>query len=495
LLLEIAEVEENVVLIDPSEFAFRYIENANVIQFFQAAGVNLDLFYRLLWRHVLVVELLRKRFRLAQSNDSAGFLDQINQWVKFNPGRKAAMDYLRRWGEKFWETSEVRARELTSKFEQELSAHLSVPAGLVSLGAKGAERLESAERAEIVSRGNEVVNGIQIRELREVISLIGEKVFNDGKVKYFVVIDKLDENWAKAETRYRLIRALIEEIRSFRALSNVKILCALRHDLLLEVLDATRDEGFQEEKFQDYYLQIRWSQADLVRLLDLRVKQLYRRHQRSLDIGISDILPTVKRGRPEPATYIIQRTLSRPRDAIAFVNECLRLAEDRERISWKVIRAAEGRYSDRRLKALQYEWRTHYPSIDFIIDVLREAPSTFSRNQIQQDRVDQATLSCAQLEVSEDPCVKIAHEFLNPASKKTGKDFLNESLRVLYKVGLIGVRFRKNEPVSWAFSHEDELSAGDVKRAISYHVHKMGWRGLGTRIISSDEELQVEEEE
>ena len=243
LLLALGRAEENVIEVDPSEFAFRYIENSNVIQFFQAAGVNLDLFYRLLWRHVLVVELLKKRFRLTHPNDSLGFLDQVNQWVRFNPARKAAMDYLRRWGEKFWETTEVRARELTTKFEDELKAGLKVGGELLALGADGASRLGVQEREEIVARGNEVVSGIQMRELRDVIGVLGEKVFNDERSKYFVVVDKLDENWAKEQTRYRLIRALVEEIRSFRELKNVKILAAIRQDLLLEVFDHTREAG------------------------------------------------------------------------------------------------------------------------------------------------------------------------------------------------------------------------------------------------------------
>ena len=494
LLLELARVEGNVIEIDPSEFAFRYIENSTVIQFFQAAGVNLDLFYRLLWRHVLVVELLRKRFRLTHPNDSLGFVDQINQWVKFNPGRKAAMDYLRKWGEKFWETTEVRARELTTKFEEELKAGMKIGNELLSMGAEGASRLEKQQREDIVTRGNEVVSAIQMRELRDVISLLGEKVFNDDRTKYYVVIDKLDENWAKDQTRYRLVRALIEEIKSFRELKNVKVLAAIRQDLLLEVIDETREAGFQEEKYQDYYFSLRWSVPDLTRLIELRIAELYRRKYSATAVKFEDIFPTVKRGRPDPMRYILQRTLMRPRDAIAFVNECLRLAEDRERVSWKVIRAAEGSYSDRRIKAVCDEWRAHYPSIDAIVDVLRETPSKFGRSDIQTDRLEAAIVRCAQLKAI-DPCVAIAKDMLDPAAKVSSKIFLDEALRILYKVGLLGVKFAKTEPVSWSFSHEDELGKGETRRAISFHTHKMGWRGLGTRVLQDDEDLKDVEDE
>lgn len=494
LLLELARVEDNVIEIDPSEFAFRYIENSNVIQFFQAAGVNLDLFYRLLWRHVLVVELLRRRFRLKDQNDSLGFLDQVNQWVRFNPARKAAMDYLRRWGEKFWETTEVRARELTKKFEDELKVGLKVGNDLLSMGADGAARLGLQEREEIIARGNEVVSGIQIRELRDVISILSEKVFTDERAKYFVVVDKLDENWAKDQTRYRLIRALVEEIRSFRELRNVKILAAIRQDLLLEVFDHTREAGFQEEKYHDYFFHLRWSTSDLERLIQLRIGELYRKKYSADSVRFEDVFPVVKRGRPEPMRYIIQRTLMRPRDAIAFVNECLRLAENRERVSWKVTRAAEGAYSDRRMKAVSDEWRSHFPSIDPLIELVRGLPSKFGRSEVVDDRLEAAIIRCATLPGS-DPCIDVAKSMLDPSSRGSRRAFLDEAIRVLYKVGLIGARFAKNEPISWAFSHEDELGKGDTRRTISLHVHKMAWRGLGIRILDEEGELQKFDED
>lgn len=494
LFVQLGRLEDNVIEIDPSEFAFRFLENSTILQFFQAAGVNLDLFYRLLWRHVLVVELLRKRFRLAHPNDSLGLLDQINQWVKFNPGRRAALDYLRKWGEKFWETTEVRTRELTKKFEDELKTGLGINSELVALGASGVARLEQQQREEIVTRGNDVVSAIQMRELRDVISLLGEKVFNDDRVKYFVVVDKLDENWAKDETRYRLIRSLIEEIKSFRELKNVKILAAIRQDLLLEVIDQTRDAGFQEEKYEDYYLHLRWSLSDLERVVQERVAAMFRRQYSGAAVRFDEVFPTIKRGRPNPLTYILQRTLMRPRDAIAFVNECLKLAENRERVSWRAIRAAEASYSDRRLKALSDEWVGHYPSVGVLLELLRGMPSRFHRSDFRQEVLDGAIVKCAELK-GEDPCIRIAKELLEPETKATPKHFLEEAIRALYKVGIVGVKFGKNEPVSWSFTHEGEINRADTRRAVAFHVHKMCWRGLTTRVLQEDMEMLEEDDD
>ena len=43
----------------PEDLALHHVANSNIIQFLESSGVNLDPFYKLLWRHVLCVELLK----------------------------------------------------------------------------------------------------------------------------------------------------------------------------------------------------------------------------------------------------------------------------------------------------------------------------------------------------------------------------------------------------------------------------------------------------
>ena len=50
--------------------------------------------------------------------------------------------------------------------------------------------------------------------------------------------------------KYKLIRALIETIKSFRQVRSVKIVVSLRLDLLQRVISETRDSGFQSEKYE-----------------------------------------------------------------------------------------------------------------------------------------------------------------------------------------------------------------------------------------------------
>ena len=60
LLARLAEVEDHVINIEPESLALTYIANSNVLKFFAETGVKLDIFYRLLWRHVFCVEILKE---------------------------------------------------------------------------------------------------------------------------------------------------------------------------------------------------------------------------------------------------------------------------------------------------------------------------------------------------------------------------------------------------------------------------------------------------
>ena len=52
-----------VVRIEPENIALTYVSNSTVLNFFADIGVNLDPFFKLLWRHVITVELLNHHFQ------------------------------------------------------------------------------------------------------------------------------------------------------------------------------------------------------------------------------------------------------------------------------------------------------------------------------------------------------------------------------------------------------------------------------------------------
>nr|WP_249541339.1 hypothetical protein [Escherichia coli] len=216
--------------------------------------------------------------------------------------------------------------------------------------------------------------------------MLAEYSFDDPQKNYYIIIDQLDDNWAENDTRYKFIRALIEEIKVFRKIKNIKIIAALRLDLLRSVFNITRGSGFQEEKYESYILDIKWTSQQLTELVQKRVREVYKRQYTREDVTIKDIFPKAKGGHLgiTPIEYIIERTLFRPRDVLQYVNECFNVALNRERISWDSIHKAEAVYSLKRLRSLKEEWGDIYPSFEETIEILRNLPDKFSRTSMSK---------------------------------------------------------------------------------------------------------------
>jgi hypothetical protein len=65
--------ETNAIVINPETLSFNYLTNSTILQFFLEPGVKLDLFFKLLWRHVFTVELLRRRYDLRTRTETTSF--------------------------------------------------------------------------------------------------------------------------------------------------------------------------------------------------------------------------------------------------------------------------------------------------------------------------------------------------------------------------------------------------------------------------------------
>jgi hypothetical protein len=305
--------EKNAIVINPETLSFNYLTNSTILQFFLEAGVKLDLFFKLLWRHVFTVELLKSRYELKTQNDTQTFLEKMKTWFIRDRHKERAVNYLLQWGDQFWEDTEYRIKEITQRIEEDLKASIAGKISVAELQAGAAAKLSQEEKLEIVQRGKRVINTIQMRELTDVLKFLNEDVFSDEKQHFYICIDRLDENWVDESFRYMLIRSLIETIRDFLQVHNIKIIAALRTDLIERVFRFTRDSGFQEEKYRSLYLPLRWKKSQLLNMLDKRVNYLVRQTYTTRTVGYADILPPKIEKGVSASDYLINRTLMRPR--------------------------------------------------------------------------------------------------------------------------------------------------------------------------------------
>ncbi|MDE0332377.1 MAG: hypothetical protein OXL41_10965 [Nitrospinae bacterium] len=223
LLKKLYNDEERIIEIQPESLALAYISNSTILNFISDLGVNLDIFFRLLWRHIFTVEILRHHFSISSKNQNSFFFQRLPDFLK-NKSHKRAIEYLRRWGEKFWEETEYRIKEITTKLEKEIESSLGLKATELNLSINPSKKVAEEQKQEIIQRAQTIINKVQIRELSDVIKLIDEEVLTDPQKKYYIIIDRLDEDWVEDRVRYRLIRSLIDTIRDFNLISNAKII-------------------------------------------------------------------------------------------------------------------------------------------------------------------------------------------------------------------------------------------------------------------------------
>jgi len=459
-LIRLQQTKSNVININPSDLSFKYVENSTVLRFFREAGVSLDIFYRMLWRHVLITELLKEKYSWDSELAVSNWFDGLFHRFKRDQAKTRALRYLQQWSDKFWLDTEVRVKEVTEKVETDLKSSISASVFFAKLSGDSGIKLSEEEKSEIFTRGSSVVNKIQLKELTKLLSFMSEEVFDDPQKPYFIYIDNLDENWVANISKFLLIRSLMEEIKVFRKIRNVKIIVALRQDLLETVYNETRDGGFQEEKYEAYYAPLRWTEKDLEFLLEARVNEVFKRKYTNRQVKLADILPK-DRGSEKSVAYVLDRTFLRPRDAISFVNECLNCSEGKPRITWAMMHAAEEKYSQKRLRSILDEWTQLFPSLKHIISLIRNMPESFTLADIKADVTDAVILRAAS-DAAPDAIGRMTTEFLMPDSKLKSQEFVALALSILYHVGLIGLKVSATSPFVWAYRDGRQFSPGDI---------------------------------
>ena len=485
LLRHLRQTQDHVIELSPEDLALTYLSDNGVLRFFAAAGVNLHLFYQLLWRHVIAVEIVRERFHVVDETSRDGFFRRLSRHLGGNRQKEAAIEYLREWGSSFWLGSKERVEEVTRTFETNLTRSATAVGGidLKGLSARGelnagtARRLSEEQRASVQNYGQEVVDRVQMEKLSKVMEILDQELLEDKQNPIFITVDRLDKSWAPDDLRYRLIRALLDASRDFNnRVSNVKVLLALRDDLFGRVFRYTRDAGFQEEKYTSLVLKLTWDPAQLRELIDRRVRHLVKQKYTTQEVTLDDVLPA-QIERQDPVKYMVDRTMYRPRDMIAFFNECIEVSSGRPKITADNLRKAEASYSRTRLRAIADEWLADFPHVIELVQCLKGYPQHFRIADVREDlleRVFDVVVSPQSPEIVDPELEDIARKLADSDELTV----LDAYFKVLFRVGAVGIKFEPYMSVSWSFKGHEFMGISD--QAV-FHVHPMLHSVLGTR--------------
>ena len=474
ILRYIQNEAEHSVELDPSEMSMSYVSNSDALRFLSVIGADLDLLFQVLWKHVLCIEFIRMRWRVENETKSRSVFSRLVERFARDERKRRSIQYLKDWEGKFWITIDQNIKEITEVVENRLKAEFGSEIERFKANGEYETSLSSERKSELVARSRSIINADQLSELHGIIDILGENSADDPMQKFYILIDRLDESWVDSSIRFKLIRALIASLKTFSRIRNLKVLISLRADILERVVQETHDTTFQREKFEDYFVKLKWSKNDLRQLVEKRINFMFTRQYTGAKIGFDDLF-TSKIGGKEPFDYILERTLMRPRDIIAFVNECIAASDGQYEISATHLRRAEAEFARKRRDALEQEWRSAFPTLGRALSFAagKRRSSAPIRELCEDGALDDLALNiCSSEKVDFDPVYDAAQEYCNaPSASPT--QLLKVVIPVLYRSGAVGVKLYTGD--RFLYSHIDDplISADLIDLDTRIRIHPM----------------------
>ncbi len=259
LLNKIKEDVDCYIEVRPDTFALQYITNVPFVNKLEKENVNLEIFYKFLWLHELISQIIKNYFSYNRRN----LVEELAK--KISSGRiNQLKKYLEEYDGIFFD--EGSTEKITKDVEKQISA--SIGTDLSKLEGT----LSDTQRSEIETKTSQYIHKKQIAQLKNIISLFKEYFGSNKQKRIVVVIDNLDENWINQVSKYKLIDALLNAIRLFVDIPNMKILLAMRADLLAKTCETTHR---QNEKDESFTIRLNWTPKMLEDLLNKRIEYLF----------------------------------------------------------------------------------------------------------------------------------------------------------------------------------------------------------------------------
>ena len=471
---------ENVTRIDPKEVAFQYLGNSAVVREMSEQGVDLHTLYEFLWTHILTLHITQEFLGVKPGDGGPSVIDQLQSllWNDKKRQRKdknveVALNYLKEHGFTFFNTIEEVSAEFADEVVKKAAGDAGVSAEVFRLKVEGGSEWRESERRVFRRRAQEAVSSLQLRDLKETINALS--VCLEGQKKYYVVIDDLDLEWAGEDsTQYALIRALIESLKTFRRIPNLKIIAALREDLFEATIRETADKHFQLEKLEGVIRRLRWSDTQLKEIVRKRVTELFRFVYTKESVDFTDVIPDQIQGK-KIGDYLVERTLRRPRDIIAFVNKILSESEGVDLpLPAKAITKVERSHSADRLRALEDEWRSCHHLVGTYIHTVNGLDQPIQLSHFTEDNLMELIFEVGEL--NRGPCdqiEKIALMIYKRNKQDQIEKLAKELLACLYKLGVVGAKLSAGSPLEYSYEKKAVLSAKEISRDSTFWIHPM----------------------
>ena len=442
-------------IIEAEKTIFEHIKNNKYISELIDSGIDLRVFFKALWIHVILTKIIE-----IDKNSQTVFDDMMLFFSKNN--KKKTLNYFDTYKDIFFESNVLT--EITTELTKKLDGETSFS----KLKLNG--ELTDSEKRTVQSTTTNYVNQMLLRDQKEVISYFENELLSDKQKKIIIQIDDLDKSWFKNDhIHYDFINALLEAFKALLAIKSVKILISIRTDILEGVYAAGLK---QEEKDQSLILVLEWSRQSIRELLDKRITHLLKNQYARKQIPLFKDIFNVHINNISADEYILDRTMLRPRDAIDFVNICFNKAQGSSVITADHILEAEESFYESRKGAIIKEWGGLYSDISHYLGAIFKIKTrTFVADDL---KIKQTISDISDLFLDSNDNVGD----VTPMKKLFLEDTTNEKsiellLNVWFKVGIIGIKKSDTITIFSTFSKR-KLDDSDYEKL--FIIHPLFWR-------------------
>lgn len=262
----------------------------------------------------------------------------------------------------------------------------------------------------------------------------------------------------------------------------MKVLIALRSDLFERALIEDDTGTVQTEKYEGITCEIKWTSSLLRDVVDSRIRHLFESVYTKQSVSFYDIFPASVR-KQNTFDYLIERTLYRPRDIIAFINTILDRAAGSSNITPKNITDSEAEYSKRRHDALCQEWKILHPHLKTYLSFLRgrTGKNDFSEIAAREVIVDVCLALFDEHKDGQhrDSVVVQCEIYSKRENPSKLRDVAAALLATLYKVGAIELKLSKGDIFRACYRNEPVILPEQIGLDAAYMVSPILWRSLG----------------